>query len=353
MKSVKLSGLVEGMGELVQSERIRELYMAKQFRGLMVALNTLANAPTTFSALIAFAGFAIKAKIAGTPGLTTAQAFTAFAILTLLTSPASQLLSAMPMIASGMGCVRRIHAFLMSEPFDDNRDVRGGAHLYHPVEKDEKSESLEKDIERSSQGSELPVISVSNVILRPTEHPEKSTISFDAGRGSLTTILGPVGCGKSTFLKALLGEFKLESGHISVSTSYVGYCAQSPWLPNERLRDAILGANEFDEDWYNQVIEVCQLETDFTQMPNKDLTIMGSRGIVLSGGQKHRVVGLYKLSMVSGVKANHYYRHSLEHSTPVVHFLFSTTYLAPSIAKLNMPSSSGYLAEMDTLSDTD
>jgi ATP-binding cassette subfamily C (CFTR/MRP) protein 1 len=304
MKSIKLSGLVEGMGELVQSERVRELYMAKQFRGLSVWVNTLSNAPTTFSALVAFATYAIKAKIEHTPGLTTAQAFTSFAILSLLTAPASQLLGAIPMITSGMGCVRRIHTFLMSEPFDDIRDVRGGSHIYHPVEKVEKSEPLEKDMERSSQGSEAPIISVSNVILRPTEHPEKSYITFEAGRGSLTTILGPVGCGKSTFLKALLGELKPESGTISVSTPFIGYCSQSPWLPNERLRDAILGANEFDEDWYEKVIEVCQLKTDFTQMPKDDLTIMGSRGIVLSGGQKHRVVRIHKLSMLSCATIN-------------------------------------------------
>jgi ATP-binding cassette subfamily C (CFTR/MRP) protein 1 len=304
MKSIKLSGLVESMGELVQSERVRELYMAKQFRGLSVWVNTLSNAPTTFSALVAFATYAIKAKIEHTPGLTTAQAFTSFAIMSLLTSPASQLLGAIPMITSGMGCVRRIHAFLMSEQFEDNRDVRGGSHHYHPVEKDEKSDPLEKDLEISSQGSEAPAISVSNVILRPTEQPEKSYISFDAGRGSLTTILGPVGCGKSTFLKVLLGELEPESGNISVSTPFIGYCSQSPWLPNERVRDAILGANEFDEDWYDNIIEVCQLKTDFTQMPKDDLTIMGSRGIVLSGGQKHRVVRAGQPFILSVAKTN-------------------------------------------------
>jgi ATP-binding cassette subfamily C (CFTR/MRP) protein 1 len=304
MKSVKLSGLVEGMAQLVQSERIRELYMAKQFRGLSVWVNTLSSAPTTFSALVTFATYSIKAQIQHTPGLTTAQAFTSFAILALLTAPASQLLGAIPMITSGMGCVRRIHAFLMSEPFDDFRDVRGGAHIYHPVEKEEKFEPLEKDVERSSQGSEAPVISVSNLILKPTEHPEKCYITFDAGRGSLTTILGPVGCGKSTLLKTLLGELKPESGNISVSTAFVGYCSQSPWLPNERVRDAILGANDFEEDWYHEVIEVCQLQTDFTQMPKEDLTIMGSRGIVLSGGQKHRVVRLNERYTLSCSRIN-------------------------------------------------
>jgi hypothetical protein len=61
-------------------------------------------------------------------------------------------------------------------------------------------------------------------------------------------------------------------------------------LQNERIGETIVGPNYFDGLWYQQIIKLCELESDFSQMPENDLTIMGSRGIVISGGQKHRIV---------------------------------------------------------------
>lgn len=289
MKSVKLSGLVDSMAELVQSERVRELRMAKQFRGLSVAVNMTSNLPTVFSALVSFAAYSIKANVDHTEPLTTAQAFTSFAILTLLTAPASQLLSAIPMLTAGMGCVRRVHAFISSEPFDDTRDVTGPYRDSY----EEKEKPGFRDPEKSSQDSQGPALSISNLVLKSSHAAENAappSISLEIGRGTLTTILGPVGCGKSTLLRSILGEIKPNSGSIAVSTPYIAYCSQSPWLPNGRIRDLILGANSFDAAWYDKIISMCDLESDFSQMPDNDLTVVGNRGIVLSGGQKHRVV---------------------------------------------------------------
>ncbi len=47
-----------------------------------------------------------------------------------------------------------------------------------------------------------------------------------------------------------------------------------------------------DEVWYKKVIHVCDLEEDLDQMPDGDQTVIGSRGITLSGGQKHRIVSI-------------------------------------------------------------
>jgi ATP-binding cassette subfamily C (CFTR/MRP) protein 1 len=292
MKSVKLTGLVVSMSDLVQSERIRELQMAKQFRALSVWVNLVSNMPTTFSPLIAFAAYVIKADVNHTPQLTTAQAFTAFSVLTLLTAPASQLLSAMPVITAGMGCVRRIHAFISSDAFDDARGTLGGGSSNISLNDASKSKQdvFDEKMEKISRSSTSTVVSFKEVVLKSSEHAEKNAITFEAARGTLTTVIGPVGCGKSTLLRGIIGEIKPISGTISVASTYIGYCSQSPWLPNERIRETIVGPNDFDEPWYQQIIKVCELESDFSQMPEKDLTIMGSRGIVISGGQKHRIV---------------------------------------------------------------
>ena len=44
-----------------------------------------------------------------------------------------------------------------------------------------------------------------------------------------------------------------------------------------------------DEDWYDTVVDASALTHDISNFPNGDLTVIGSRGITLSGGQKHRV----------------------------------------------------------------
>lgn len=45
-----------------------------------------------------------------------------------------------------------------------------------------------------------------------------------------------------------------------------------------------------DQIRYERVIRVCQLKRDFSLLPYGDKTIVGERGISLSGGQRARLV---------------------------------------------------------------
>jgi len=45
----------------------------------------------------------------------------------------------------------------------------------------------------------------------------------------------------------------------------------------------------FDRDWYDTVVSACCLVTDFEQLQNRDSTIVGDRGVQLSGGQRARI----------------------------------------------------------------
>jgi ATP-binding cassette subfamily C (CFTR/MRP) protein 1 len=276
------------MRDLLQEERVRELNLGLRFRWVTLCVNVIANTPSGTSILVVFATYAIQAQVNHTEPLTTAKAFASISLLTLITGPGTALLQSVPQITAGMGCVRRVHSFLLSDSFDDGR------HLITRKEFDDEKQTAESDdSRRRSDASGNIQISVSGVILGSEKEElnlENRSISFEAGRGTLTTIIGPVGSGKSTFLRAILGEVKPTRGTITISSPFVGYCSQSPWLPNVRIREAIIGANKFEEEWYRRIIHICSLKDDFESMPQKDLTIMGSRGVVLSGGQKHRVV---------------------------------------------------------------
>ena len=79
----------------------------------------------------------------------------------------------------------------------------------------------------------------------------------------------------------------------------VAYCAQSPWIQNMSLRGNIVGKEDEDgapavlspdeRKRYDTVLKVCALGPDVAQFKAGDGTLIGDRGINLSGGQKARV----------------------------------------------------------------
>ncbi|XP_053947387.1 probable multidrug resistance-associated protein lethal(2)03659 [Anastrepha ludens] len=115
-----------------------------------------------------------------------------------------------------------------------------------------------------------------------------SDINVKIEERALVAIVGPVGSGKSTLLNALLGEVKINSGLIVINGK-ISYAAQEPWVFEGTVRDNIVFVDSYNERRYKKVIKVCCLERDLELMPNGDLTIVGERGVSLSGGQKARV----------------------------------------------------------------
>lgn len=113
-------------------------------------------------------------------------------------------------------------------------------------------------------------------------------ISFQVKSGQFCAIVGPVGSGKSTILHTILHELEIDRGELTVN-GIVSYSAQEPWLFDATVRQNILFTEEYDESRYREVIRVCALERDLQLLPYADLTIVGERGISLSGGQKARV----------------------------------------------------------------
>ncbi|EDS30176.1 multidrug resistance-associated protein 1 [Culex quinquefasciatus] len=113
-------------------------------------------------------------------------------------------------------------------------------------------------------------------------------VTSTVNQGQLCVVIGPVGSGKSTLLQVLLGELDVDEGMVQINGS-VSYAAQEPWLFEGSIRNNILFVEDFDEQRYLDVVRVCALERDFQLFPHGDQTIVGERGISLSGGQKARV----------------------------------------------------------------
>ncbi|XP_038050410.1 multidrug resistance-associated protein 4-like [Patiria miniata] len=113
-------------------------------------------------------------------------------------------------------------------------------------------------------------------------------VSFRVEPGELLAVIGPVGCGKSSLLMALLGELPTVSG-VNILSGQVGYTAQQPWILSGSLRDNILFGSEYEPAKYQRIIKQCALTRDIELLPDGDLTLVGERGVTLSGGQRARV----------------------------------------------------------------
>ncbi|SPP73475.1 probable multidrug resistance-associated protein lethal(2)03659 [Drosophila guanche] len=118
--------------------------------------------------------------------------------------------------------------------------------------------------------------------------PHIQGITFDAKSDQFVGIVGNVGSGKSTLLHAILGEIELMEGRVEIH-GRVSYAAQQPWVFQGSIRENILFVEPYDEQRYRSVIHACQLERDLELLPRGDATVVGERGISLSGGQKARI----------------------------------------------------------------
>ncbi|KMQ91166.1 putative multidrug resistance-associated, lethal 03659-like isoform x5 protein, partial [Lasius niger] len=115
-----------------------------------------------------------------------------------------------------------------------------------------------------------------------------SNVNLTVLPGSFVAVVGQVGSGKSSLLQAILQELPLTNGSIE-SRGRINYISQQPWIFASSVKQNILFGQTMDKSRYNEVIKVCQMESDIDSFPQGDRTIVGERGINLSGGQRARI----------------------------------------------------------------
>jgi ATP-binding cassette subfamily B protein len=126
-------------------------------------------------------------------------------------------------------------------------------------------------------------------------------IDLQLKRGTFTIITGRIGSGKTTLLRALLGLLPKDAGEIYWNDRlvddpasffrppYSAYTAQAPRLFSDTLRNNILlGLPENRVDLAGALYSAV-VEQDVQAMPKGLATVIGPRGIRLSGGQAQRV----------------------------------------------------------------
>ncbi|XP_053212746.1 ATP-binding cassette sub-family C member 4-like [Panonychus citri] len=120
------------------------------------------------------------------------------------------------------------------------------------------------------------------------EEPTLNKVTFKAESGNLALVVGAVGSGKSSLLLAIMKEIIVKSGTIDINGT-LSYASQESWTWNASIRDNITFGQSFDEQRYRKVLEVTALQRDVEILPYGDKTLVGERGVGLSGGQRARV----------------------------------------------------------------
>ena len=133
--------------------------------------------------------------------------------------------------------------------------------------------------------------------------PAVSSVSINIMEGSVISIVGPSGAGKTTLVDLILGVLNPTSGSIKIS-GYSPKDAISKWtgaiayVPQEiSIIDGTLAENVtmgypgiiYSEKYIDKALKLSKLFDFVSKLPNGIHTQVGPRGTKLSGGQKQRL----------------------------------------------------------------
>jgi len=134
------------------------------------------------------------------------------------------------------------------------------------------------------------------------EQPVLKGVSFEIGSGKTVALVGHTGSGKSTAVKLLMRFYDANSGEILIDdypikdlkVSYlrdqIGLVSQEPFLFNGTVLDNILyGKLEADRETAVEAAKAAFADDFVVNLPSGYETIVGERGVKLSGGERHRL----------------------------------------------------------------
>eukprot|EP00127_Corallochytrium_limacisporum_P000576 Clim_evm3s20 gene=Clim_evmTU3s20 len=345
MKIVKMMGWQEPMAENIGEARKKELWaMVKAYTANGMNTAAMISVPT----LVTLVAFGMYEVITGDP-LTPSQAFTSLSLFQLLQLPLIIFPMSLRNFFEARVSIRRIEKFLLVDdlpellnavdddtilnvPNDGSPAPEKSARKLAPQSSigedfrgvvgpnqdgssfeiqngvfywEDPNKPPETSSDSNSNGRQSPAKSTgdgSSAMAIAADETDSSTrreilpvledITISIPRGKLTGVVGPVGCGKSSMLQAMLGEIHAFDGQKRrrmFGSLKVSYVPQKAWIVNQSVKANILMGRPMDRTRYEEAIDRACLAPDLKILPAGDETEIGERGINLSGGQKQRV----------------------------------------------------------------
>jgi len=127
-------------------------------------------------------------------------------------------------------------------------------------------------------------------------------VSFEVPAGKMVAIVGPSGAGKSTISRILFRFYDITSGRVTIDgqditevtqkslRAAIGVVPQDTVLFNDTIYYNIkYGRPEAREEEIREAARLAQIDTFIETLPQGYQTMVGERGLKLSGGEKQRV----------------------------------------------------------------
>lgn len=122
-------------------------------------------------------------------------------------------------------------------------------------------------------------------------------------QGDIIGIKGETGSGKTTLVDILMGLLfpnvgilkvdgvEVNQNNVNLWRKMISHVPQNIFLSDASIKDNITFGelNEFDLNQFKRVIELSELDNFIEQSPNKENTLIGERGLSISGGQIQRI----------------------------------------------------------------
>ncbi|MEE2624758.1 MAG: ABC transporter ATP-binding protein [Candidatus Thermoplasmatota archaeon] len=128
-----------------------------------------------------------------------------------------------------------------------------------------------------------------------------SGISFSASSGDFLGVMGHTGAGKSTILKLVERFYEPQKGRVLVNgidindfriesvRDRIGFVSQDPFLFFGTVRDNVAYARHASDEQIRNALEAAGAWEFVSEMPEGMETMVGDRGVMLSGGQRARI----------------------------------------------------------------
>ena len=126
-------------------------------------------------------------------------------------------------------------------------------------------------------------------------------ISFSASAGEFLGVMGHTGAGKSTILKLIERFYEPQNGDITINginindlqiesvRARIGFVSQDPFLFFGTIRDNVAYARDSSNEQIHNALEAAGAWEFVSQMSDGMDTMVGDRGVMLSGGQRARI----------------------------------------------------------------
>ncbi|XP_050359927.1 ATP-binding cassette sub-family C member 4-like [Nymphalis io] len=269
----------EKLVDKLRKYEVKFILRTSYIKGFSTALSVFTERFILFAAVVAFvvAGGEIRAGIT----FSLVQYYNLLQLACNIFFP-----MALAFLAESKVSIRRLEEFLTLEELETDEPKTNG------IVANILGNGIDKEKENANNKLKPTGLVISNVNaswqLNPIVHTLRN-ISLTAQPGEFVGVAGLVGSGKSSLLQVILGELQPAHGTVSLGGARLAYASQEPWLFVSTIRQNILFGLPYDRMRYKKVVTACALIRDFEQLPSGDATLVGERGISLSGGQRARI----------------------------------------------------------------